>query len=175
MAPSSSRGRAGTHGMTHRLARSLRALARLRRRIFDRFTATSKDPEPPDVATGRILLIVAGWAVFFVVSVGGLGWYTLEVVPLNSSAQDVHALPSPALQVAAPRDLDQLFAAQRRRLETYAWSDRDRGLVQIPIDRAMAIIAARGTNAFAPLVSVTPDSARTRAVGAATQSNGGSR
>jgi hypothetical protein len=57
----------------------------------------------------------------------------------------------PRLQSDPAGDLRDYQAAQRAQLETYAWADRERGLVRIPIERAMAMIAARGREAYAPL------------------------
>jgi hypothetical protein len=36
-------------------------------------------------------------------------------------------------------------AAQRRDLEAYAWVDRKNGIVHVPIERAMELLAERGT------------------------------
>jgi hypothetical protein len=38
----------------------------------------------------------------------------------------------------------QLYAAERRRLDSYGWIDRERGIIHIPIDRAIAIMAEKG-------------------------------
>ncbi len=40
---------------------------------------------------------------------------------------------------------------QRVRLTTYGWVDARRGLVRIPVERAMALLAARGIGGTAPL------------------------
>lgn len=52
--------------------------------------------------------------------------------------------PGPLLQVAPRVELAEHRAAQRARLETYAWVDPELGTARIPIDRAMAILAERG-------------------------------
>ena len=52
--------------------------------------------------------------------------------------------PPPRLQVDAPRDLALERDAERAELESYAWIDRDRGIVRIPIDRAIDLLARRG-------------------------------
>jgi hypothetical protein len=38
----------------------------------------------------------------------------------------------------------QLYTALRKRLDSYGWIDREHGIVHIPIDRAIAIMAERG-------------------------------
>jgi hypothetical protein len=57
----------------------------------------------------------------------------------------------PRLQSDPAGELREYQAAQRARLSGYAWADRERGLVRIPIERAMAMVAARGAGAYEPL------------------------
>ena len=52
--------------------------------------------------------------------------------------------PGPGLQVAPAEDLLRIRATEQARLEEYVWVDRDAGLVRIPIERAMEIVAERG-------------------------------
>ena len=52
--------------------------------------------------------------------------------------------PGPLLQVTPRDELAQLQAVQRVRLESYEWVDPELGIVRIPIDRAMSILAERG-------------------------------
>jgi hypothetical protein len=53
-------------------------------------------------------------------------------------------IPEPRLQVDAPRELQELRAAEDAALHGYAWVDKNRGLVRIPIDRAIDVLAQRG-------------------------------
>jgi hypothetical protein len=52
--------------------------------------------------------------------------------------------PAPRLQDDEFRDLAALRHAEDSRLKTYGWIDRDRGVVRIPIDKAMRLVAERG-------------------------------
>ncbi len=52
--------------------------------------------------------------------------------------------PEPRLQVNAPKDLKAMRAAEDAALNTYGWVDRKAGVVRIPIDRAMDLLAERG-------------------------------
>jgi hypothetical protein len=52
--------------------------------------------------------------------------------------------PEPRLQPAPVLDLRALRADERARLDTYGWVDRKAGVVRIPIDRAIDILARRG-------------------------------
>jgi len=61
-------------------------------------------------------------------------------------------MPEPRLQVDAPRELRELRAAEDAALHGYAWIDKERGLVRIPIDRAIDVLAQRGLPARAQVV-----------------------
>jgi hypothetical protein len=52
--------------------------------------------------------------------------------------------PKPRLQVDSQSDLNQMQARDREVLNSYAWIDRDTGVVRIPIERAMDLVAERG-------------------------------
>ena len=49
--------------------------------------------------------------------------------------------PAPRLQVVPEEDLAILRAAEEKKLSTYGWVIRTANIVQIPIDRAMQLIA----------------------------------
>ena len=55
--------------------------------------------------------------------------------------------PAPRLQVDPDRDLESLRAADARVLGSYGWVDPQAGVVRIPIERAMEIVAARAAAA----------------------------
>ena len=52
--------------------------------------------------------------------------------------------PEPRLQTNPRGDLLELRQKEDRILNSYGWIDRDAGVVRIPIERAMALTAARG-------------------------------
>ena len=53
--------------------------------------------------------------------------------------------PEPRLQVVPGGDWDALKATQEAGLNRYGWIDHGAGIAQIPIDRAMALLAATYT------------------------------
>ena len=68
-------------------------------------------------------------------------------VPRPTHRLDVNASrlpPEPRLQVAPSEDLAEMRAAEDRILNTYAWLDRSRGELRIPIERAMQLVAREG-------------------------------
>lgn len=102
------------------------------------------------MAARSVLFAVLGFFAFVGLSLLGLRVYYawdvhgLAVIPPHSFAE-------PRLQSNPTEDLRRFQAKQRQQLTGYAWVDRGQGLVRIPIDRAMDLIAARGADAYAPL------------------------
>jgi hypothetical protein len=67
----------------------------------------------------------------------------LEVTP--SPVFEARQLPpEPRLEVSPQQDLRQMRAAEMALLHSYGWVDRQAGIVRIPIERAIDILAARG-------------------------------
>jgi hypothetical protein len=56
--------------------------------------------------------------------------------------------PAPRLQVTPERDLAALRAQEEAILGSYAWIEKDRGVVRIPIEEAMRIVAENGLPTF---------------------------
>jgi hypothetical protein len=54
------------------------------------------------------------------------------------------ASSAPALEAQPGQNLQPYLAAERRKLSTYRWVDRQAGVVAMPIDRAMDLIAEQG-------------------------------
>lgn len=52
--------------------------------------------------------------------------------------------PEPRLQPSPTRDMQQMRAAEDQLLDQYAWIDPDKGIVRIPVDRAMDVLARKG-------------------------------
>src|ERR1700752_2511147 len=51
---------------------------------------------------------------------------------------------SPKLQISPRTDLAQMRAAEQNTLHSYGWVDKQKGVVRIPIERAMELTAQRG-------------------------------
>jgi len=61
--------------------------------------------------------------------------------PLSYSREPT---PEPRLSVEPGEDLKTLRSEEDAMLKSYGWIDRDKGVVHIPIDRAIEILAERG-------------------------------
>jgi hypothetical protein len=99
-----------------------------------------------------LVLFGVGLAVLTVVSfllMGRLFHYfdarqTALDVPVSPLAADRHPPPEPHLQIAPHKDLRKLRESEEAILHSYGWVNRDTGLVRIPIDRAIELLAERG-------------------------------
>ncbi|MDB6017098.1 MAG: hypothetical protein JWR19_1587 [Pedosphaera sp.] len=102
------------------------------------------------IATGVVIHFVVGWQF--------AGYYRRhvlmdqqaarqEVVP--DVAMSLREFPEPRLQVSPPLDLQELRAREDAELNNYGWVDRKTGVVRIPVERAIDIIAQKGLPAWA--------------------------
>src|SRR5262249_13520027 len=115
--------------------------------------------EERDVSVRPIAIAVFGLAVVCVLA--GLAMQILfNLLAAQQSRQS--AAPSPLagvygwrepperrLQPEPKQDLDTLRARDAAVLEHYGWVDRDAGVVRIPVERAIEVLAARGLPARA--------------------------
>jgi hypothetical protein len=117
--------------------------------------------EPSDLRPWIIVVVGLGTLALVGLTLG-IVWAFEDVT--GTSGQQV-AMPSrfapPQLQSNPAGDLQRYQAEQQAELDGYAWADRDRGLVRVPITRAMEMIAGRGSAAYEPLDPPrTPDPRR---------------
>jgi len=96
-------------------------------------------------------IVVAALAVFAHVGM----WLLLEGLARRDNARAVaqrplaaelrrEAPPEPRLQTSPLKDLLALRAWEDRMLTTYAWVERDKGAVRIPLDHAMELVLQHG-------------------------------
>ena len=84
------------------------------------------------------------------------------------------AVPAPELQTSPLSDLEKLQSAQLARIERYGWVDQSKGLLRIPIGRAMEIVASKGAAALEPLEQApSPQQSAAELAGQAMQKAGG--
>ncbi len=70
--------------------------------------------------------------------------------------------PLPRLQIYPVKHWKDFQAAERERLTTYGWMDRQTGAVHIPIDRAIELIAERGVGPLPAAPMVVPAGAEAK-------------
>lgn len=64
--------------------------------------------------------------------------------PVLSPLVEDEIPPDPQLEVQPKRNLDELRAVEDRFLHRYRWIDKEQGVVQIPVERAMELVADEG-------------------------------
>ena len=111
--------------------------------------------EQRDVTFRPIVAASIGLTVVIVLVFLGMGWLYRSLAarearrsePESSLAAEFgrREPPAPRLQAAPIRDLEELRHAEDAVLHGYAWVDRQAGIVRIPIDRAMELLATEGT------------------------------
>lgn len=95
---------------------------------------------------------VVGWLflgifVFLVIAPLVLIWAYPEALP-DASRRLLAEPPAPRLQLAPSQELAKFRAAEEKRLDTYYWIDKQKGIVHIPIDAAMRKLAHDGIAGF---------------------------
>jgi hypothetical protein len=119
------------------------------------------DEKPPgggheknDVSTGAVVKFVVGLAIAtVVVQLGMWGLFRLLAWHANSIDRPIPAMvekslkrlpPAPHLEdrPLAPRAV--LNAQEDARLSSYGWVDKSTGIVHVPIDHAIELLAQRG-------------------------------
>jgi hypothetical protein len=67
-----------------------------------------------------------------------------------AASEPAQAFPQPQLQEHEVLDLKAIRAAEDRVLNSYTWMDPEKGVVRIPIDRAMDLVVERGLPSRVP-------------------------
>jgi hypothetical protein len=108
-------------------------------------------PQPPDVATGSVIIAVSGYLGMVAAAMIAIFFYLKAGSPGAFKQPTQRDFPSPALQTSPQEDLARVEFEQRMTLSGYDWVDRSKGLARIPIDEAMRLISGKGDHAYDPL------------------------
>lgn len=104
--------------------------------------------EPRDVSPPLVLWVTLGLFLGMGLSVfivfGILWWIMPSAAPSQTAFGPNQAETGPRLEVSPSVNRDLLQRQAEQRLQGYGWIDREARTAHIPIDRAMAILAARG-------------------------------
>jgi hypothetical protein len=88
-------------------------------------------------------------------AIGGLHALYQFGVPVKAPPAP-QSFPQPRINARESEELHRRLGAQRQQLETWRWTDAEHSHVQIPIERAMRLLAQQGGNAYAPLLPPQP-------------------
>lgn len=150
-------------------------------RVFNKLSKrpSVEQPEPQTVATEQhdvehefqdasprgIALVGVGMLGMLVVTYlivwGMFSYFNARQARADQAPPPLAATPQaaegPRLQVNPPQELQTALAGERELLSRYEWVDRDAGIVRIPIERAMELMAqpdripARSADAAPPI------------------------
>lgn len=106
----------------------------------------ASDTRPATLVVWGVLLVsvtvlaaLAAWAVFELFAAQAA---RKDVQPSPLAASDTP--PEPRLVVNEPADLKTVREEEQRVLDGYAWIDKQKGVVRIPVERAMDLVAMEG-------------------------------
>jgi hypothetical protein len=103
--------------------------------------------EKSDWPLGTIGLVLLGTLIFLVIAPFALIRAFPRAVSDVSRALTVEP-PQPRLQTDPPEDLAKFLVEEDKRLNTYYWVDKKKGIVHIPIKQAMQELAEKGIDGF---------------------------
>jgi hypothetical protein len=108
--------------------------------------------ETSDVSPRGLFIFLAMLVIALMTTAAALAWFFRRLEeravradpPPSPLAAERSAPPGPHLQVSPRDDLAELRTAEEETLGRLEWINRQEGVVQIPIERAMEIVAQRG-------------------------------
>lgn len=136
-------------------------------------------PESAEIDARIVLWCAAGALILLFGAIGGLyGVYDYDVPVKTVPVPKEFPQPRVVTHQADIAELHRLAAAQSQRLKTWRWTNDQHTLLQIPIERAMKLLAQKGGDAYAPLlppqgVLTSPTAGAQNAVTPSTPANSG--
>jgi hypothetical protein len=108
-------------------------------------------PEPPDIRMNWVGWAAAGALLLLITTIGGFyGIYRVAVPSRNLPAPQT--FPAPRVDTTESEQLRHIRDEQNQKLETWRWSNDQHTLVQVPIERAMRLLAQKDSAAYDPLL-----------------------
>ena len=98
------------------------------------------------VVISVVLILVASWWIFRVF----YNWAADRQMGTARVTEQESTPPEPRLQISPDRDWEEMLKREQSILNSYRWVDRSHGVIHIPIDRAMEIVAQRGLRNVQP-------------------------
>jgi len=113
--------------------------------------------EKQDVGFRFAMLFIVGIIAFTVLTMVVLFFVYPLLTPEGArarreTAEEVQRRlpPTPVLQANPAVDMQRFRAEEQRKVSTYGWVDDRRGIVRVPVERAMEMVAQRGLPQWPP-------------------------
>lgn len=129
--------------------------------------------EPDKIRALTVLAATIGFAAFAGICIVGLLAYYYALIGPGLYVPP-QPFPAPQLQTTPLSDFEKLQSVQLARIERYGWIDQSKGLLRIPIERAMEIVVSKGPQALAPIIQAPDQPTAAQAAGKARQKAEGS-
>ena len=105
--------------------------------------------KPPTSTSGAVGKFAIGLVIVCVVSIallfGLLKFFqSREETSVANTVEPTKLFPDPQLQKTPIADLKAIRAQEDKLLNGYAWVDQPKGVVRIPVERAIEVLAKRG-------------------------------
>jgi|HubBroStandDraft_4_1064222.scaffolds.fasta_scaffold33041_4 hypothetical protein len=107
--------------------------------------------ETRDASIPALLKFAVSLAAIIAVVAVGMRWTrdyyakTQNLGPTATPFENERIIPPlPRLQVAPQKEIHEYWESEQGLVNSYGWVDRQRGVVRIPVDRAMRILLQRG-------------------------------
>jgi hypothetical protein len=108
-------------------------------------------PESPNVGMTFVGWSAIGSLLLLLLSIGGLYAIYHGVVPTTAPPVP-QTFPQPRVDASEGEELRRITGAQKAKLETWRWADSQHTTAQVPIERAMQLLAKKGADAYEPLL-----------------------
>lgn len=100
---------------------------------------------PALVILGAAIVVTVAIVMLFCWWLFGIYTYVQPLGPARTPFASARPLPpEPRLQPKPENDLQQYLSEESSEQDSYGWVDRQKGVVRIPIDRAMKLLLQRG-------------------------------
>jgi hypothetical protein len=114
-------------------------------------------PEPPSVDSRLVISAAIASLLLVAFAIGLLYEVYQRSVPIRDvPAPQTFSQPRVATSKVEIAERERLTSEQKQRLEGWQWANPEHTLVQIPIERAMQMLAQRRDDAWAPLLPSEP-------------------
>lgn len=126
------------------------------------------DPESSAVSMTFVGWSAFGAVVLLALAIGGFAAIYNAAVPTKTMPAP-ETFVEPRVDTHDAEELQKIQSAQTKKLQSWGWADDQHTLLQVPIGRAMQMLATKGGDAYAPLLPPqpalsSPNSAAQRAV-----------